>query len=89
MSALQPKIYQQSALDSIKCYFEQCQKMGNADYAFQETTKALWGEKSDFTPLTGFPDEMPYFCLRVPTGGGKTFVAAKSVALIIWKLFCY
>jgi len=25
---------------------------------------------------------MPYFCLRVPTGGGKTWLAAKSVALI-------
>ncbi len=24
---------------------------------------------------------MPYFCLRVPTGGGKTWLAAKSVAL--------
>lgn len=25
---------------------------------------------------------MPYFCLRVPTGGGKTWLAAKSVALV-------
>ncbi len=25
---------------------------------------------------------MPYFCVRVPTGGGKTWLAAKSVALV-------
>ncbi len=25
---------------------------------------------------------MPYFCLRVPTGGGKTWLAAKSIALV-------
>jgi type III restriction enzyme len=81
MSTFTPKNYQQSALDSIERYFRDCRRMGNADYAFQETTKELWGRKSDFTPLRGFPEEMPYFCLRVPTGGGKTYLAAKSVAL--------
>jgi type III restriction enzyme len=29
---------------------------------------------------------MPYFCLRVPTGGGKTWIAAKSVALVNGQL---
>jgi len=82
MPSFQPKVYQQSALDSVAHYFRDCQRMGNADYAFQETTKALWDRKSDFTPLKGFAEEMPYFCLRVPTGGGKTFIAAKSVALV-------
>lgn len=82
MPAFQPKKYQQSTLESIAAYFRQCQEMGSADYAFQEITKELWGRKSDFTPLNGFSDEMPYFCLRVPTGGGKTYLAAKSVALV-------
>lgn len=82
MSAFILKSYQQSTLASVEHYFRECQRMGNADYAFQETTKELWGRKSDFTPLQGFPEEMPYFCLRVPTGGGKTLLAAKSVALV-------
>jgi len=82
MPSFQPKQYQQSALDSIAAYFRECQDRGHADYAFQETTKTLWGKKSQFTPLTGFPDEMPYFCLRIPTGGGKTYLAAKSVAQV-------
>src|SRR5690606_31344830 len=30
--------------------------------------------------------EMPYFCLRVPTGGGKTWLAAKSVQSVITHL---
>ncbi len=86
MPSFQPKDYQRSALASIEHYFRQCQQMGNADYAFQETTKALWEHKSTFTPLRGFPEEMPYFCLRVPTGGGKTYLAAKSVALVNQRL---
>ena len=82
MPTFTPKIYQQEALDSIAAYFRECQNRGHADYAFQETTKQLWGKKSQFTPLKGFSEEMPYFCLRVPTGGGKTYLAAKSVALV-------
>lgn len=82
MTTFTPKKYQELALKSIETYFRTCQQMGSADYAFQEATKDLWGRKSDFTPLSGFPEQMPYFCLRVPTGGGKTYLAAKSVALV-------
>jgi type III restriction enzyme len=70
MPSFIPKPYQVSALESVALYFRECQRWGNADYAFQEATKALWEVKSSFTPLRGFPEEMPYFCLRVPTGGG-------------------
>lgn len=82
MPSFQAKTYQQEALNSISAYFRECQSQGHADYAFQETTKQLWGRKSSFTPLKGFAEEMPYFCLRVPTGGGKTYLAAKSVSLV-------
>lgn len=82
MSTFTPKEYQVKTLASMGRYFCDCKQMGNADYAFQETTKQLWGKKSNFTPLRGFPEDMPYFCLRVPTGGGKTYLAAKSVALV-------
>ncbi|MFZ1547888.1 MAG: DEAD/DEAH box helicase family protein, partial [Candidatus Nitrotoga sp.] len=44
-------------------------------------TERLWGRGNTYNPLSGFPADMPYFCLRVPTGGGKTWLAAKSVAL--------
>ena len=41
-----------------------------------------WAYNDNVNPLRGFWAEMPYFCLRVPTGGGKTWPAAKSVALV-------
>lgn len=82
MTTFTPKTYQAAVLASVERYFRECRSMGNADYAFQETTKELWGRKSAFTPLAGFPVDMPYFCLRIPTGGGKTYLAAKSVALV-------
>ena len=83
MKTFQAKDYQRSCLESVARYFTKCQELGDADWAFQKTTEELWGEKSHFTPLKGeFPSEMPYFCLRVPTGGGKTWLAAKSVALV-------
>ena len=83
MKPFQAKDYQRSCLASVEKYFTRCQELGDADWAFQKTTEELWGEKSHFTPLKGeFPSEMPYFCLRVPTGGGKTWLAAKSVALV-------
>jgi type III restriction enzyme len=83
MPSFAAKDYQRSCLESVEKYFTKCQELGDADWAFQKTTEELWGEKSHFTPLKGeFPSEMPYFCLRVPTGGGKTWLAAKSVALV-------
>ena len=40
------------------------------------------GIESALVSLPGFAQDMPYFCLRVPTGGGKTFLAASAVALV-------
>ncbi len=59
MSTFTPKKYQELTLASVEKYFRTCQQMDSADYAFQETTKELWGRKSDFTPLAGFPEAMP------------------------------
>ena len=82
MSGFQPKRYQQSVLDSVEAYFRACHQYGNADTAFYETTRELWTRGSKYSPIAGFEPDMPYFCLRVPTGGGKTWLAAKSVRLV-------
>ena len=81
MSAFASKDYQQRVLDSVENYFTLCHQVGDADTAFYQATKELWGRGQSFNPLPGFAVDMPYFCLRVPTGGGKTYLAAKSVAL--------
>jgi len=82
MTSFAPKTYQQQVLDSIEAYFRACHEEGSPSIAFTVTTQRLWGRGNAYNPLVGFAPDMPYFCLRVPTGGGKTWLAAKSVALV-------
>lgn len=82
MSAFTPKRYQQQVLDSVQAYFKACHELPSPSIAFTATTERLWGHGNPYYPLSGFPPDMPYFCLRVPTGGGKTWLAAKSVQLV-------
>jgi len=82
MTTFLPKFYQQAVLNSVETYFRACLQLGEADTAFYQTTRELWGEGGKYQAIAGFSSNMPYFCLRVPTGGGKTWLAAKSVALI-------
>ncbi|MDR2187150.1 MAG: DEAD/DEAH box helicase family protein [Azonexus sp.] len=82
MAGFIPKVYQQQVLESIETYFRACHESPSASVAFNVVTEQLWGRGLAYNPLAGFPADMPYFCLRVPTGGGKTWLAAKSVALV-------
>lgn len=82
MTTFAPKIYQQQVLDSVEVYFKACHELPSPSIAFTATTERLWSRGNAYNPLSGFPADMPYFCLRVPTGGGKTWLAAKSVALV-------
>ncbi len=88
MTAFSPKKYQFDPVDgggvlnSVQAYFKACHELPSPSTAFTATTERLWGRGNPYNPLSGFPADMPYFCLRVPTGGGKTWLAAKSVALV-------
>lgn len=82
MTTFAPKTYQQQVLDSVEAYFKTCHELPTPSIAFTAITERLWGRGNPYNPLSGFPAEMPYFCLRVPTGGGKTWLAAKSVQLV-------
>jgi type III restriction enzyme len=82
MAAFIPKRYQQLVLESVETYFREVQAAGNANSAFYNVTLELWGRGVAYRPIEGFDIAMPYFCLRIPTGGGKTWLAAKSVALV-------
>ena len=76
MAAFIPKNYQSAVLESVERYFRVCQAQRNANTAFYQTTLELWERGSQYNPIGGFAPDMPYFCLRVPTGGGKTWLAA-------------
>ena len=82
MSSFSPKTYQSQVLDSVEAYFKACHELPSPSIAFNAVTERLWGRGNPYNPLSSFPSDMPYFCLRVPTGGGKTWLAAKSVALV-------
>lgn len=82
MASYLPKEYQRSVLESVQKYFRAVQTAGNANSAFYNVTLELWNRGIAYHPIDGFDAAMPYFCLRVPTGGGKTWLAAKSVALV-------
>lgn len=80
MPAHTPKTYQSQVLDSVEAYFKACHELPSPSIAFTATTERLWDKGLAYNALAGFASDMPYFCLRVPTGGGKTWLAAKSVA---------
>ncbi len=82
MTTFTPKGYQSQLLETLEIYFQACHAQPSPSLAFSATTERLWGRSLSYHPLSGFPPDMPYFCLRVPTGGGKTWLAAKSVALV-------
>ena len=76
MVTFQEKTYQRQILTSIADYFKECHEQQNPSLAFYSMTGVA------YLPLKGFAEDMPYFCLRVPTGGGKTWLAATSVEFI-------
>jgi type III restriction enzyme len=88
MKTLPLKEYQKSLLTSVEEYFRACREWNDAKKAFHRTMEKLWGgEPGNYRPIAGFDEGMPYFCLRVPTGGGKTFIGAKCVTLVNQFLF--
>lgn len=83
MNSFSPKPYQSDVLESVEAYFKACHEADSSpSIAFFKTTERRWQRGMPYNPLSGFPPDMPYFCLRIPTGGGKTWLAAKSVAMV-------
>ena len=74
----QRKEYQETALDILKSYLETARVHG-AGVAFERVTKEA-GQARIYKALSPLP-ETPYICLRIPTGGGKTYMAARSASI--------
>ena len=81
------KSYQQRVLDSLGEFFKLCSKTGSPIDAFAAVT-ARNGADSLYLPIyaAGLKLDMPYVCLRVPTGGGKTLLACHTAGLAIDRL---
>ena len=79
------KTYQQDALDTLRRFLEEARVAGPAAaYATitEEPDQAarLRGSAAGYKPLKALP-EVPSVCLRLPTGGGKTILAAHAIAV--------
>ena len=78
------KEYQKTTLKQIKNYLQLLDKekgLGNLRHASMDAWNAL-GLKPYKERQNGLGQDLSNFCLKIPTGGGKTFLAVKSIDLI-------
>ena len=73
------KEYQERTLETLTEYYQKCLQYENANTAFYDLTQR------PYASVEGLPG-MPYVCLRLPTGGGKTFVACHAVGITASEL---
>lgn len=89
---MQPREYQQRALTEIRTYLERlaelrdkAAKIADPDMQFDFCARA-WqkaGIPRAYLPRkNGLGQPLPNFCMKVPTGGGKTFLAVKTIDLV-------
>ncbi|KZE27943.1 DEAD/DEAH box helicase family protein [Chelatococcus daeguensis] len=79
------KQYQTDTLSILRRFFEEARVAGpkgayEAMTREPEQAKRLGRYGGTYTPLAELPN-VPYVCLRLPTGGGKTILGAHSIAV--------
>jgi type III restriction enzyme len=77
------KDYQSRVLESLGDFFRIAAREQNPEPAFREITERTFGTATPYIPVSvaGMKPQMPYVCLRVPTGGGKTLLACYAAGL--------
>ncbi len=71
------KGYQQRAMDTLASFLSQAKQGGNVEQAYADTLKA---QELPAMPYRDFQfGKVPYVCIRIPTGGGKTVLASHSI----------
>jgi len=73
------KKYQQNSLEKLKTFLQKCAIEKDVYRAYADCTLENFGQQGVYNDA-GFTS-IPYVCLRLPTGGGKTFLAAHSVGI--------
>lgn len=80
-----PKLYQLQAIEVLERFLKRTRELGGPATAFAEIT-AGQGTALPYHTVPGFEPavarEMPYVCLRLPTGGGKTLLACLSIPVL-------
>ena len=79
------KDYQKASLATLRTFLEEARITGpktayETITAEPELAARLHGYAAGYKPIKALP-EVPYVCLRLPTGGGKTILAAHSITV--------
>jgi type III restriction enzyme len=75
------KDYQRRALDALRTFLDQAAVRPHAQaYAAACAVGEPGAYQASYRPLAGLADA-PYCCLRLPTGGGKTLLAAHAIGV--------
>ncbi len=74
------KPYQQQTLDKLSRFLHKAAVTKNVRGAYEECIKEEYNKSVDYNDA-GFPD-VPYVCLRLPTGGGKTILASHTISVV-------
>ncbi|MCL2305973.1 MAG: DEAD/DEAH box helicase family protein [Planctomycetaceae bacterium] len=82
---MQLKEYQKESLETLAQFCDLVRKgvIAGAAYPIHDAYREICGR--DYLSTPQFPNT-PYICLRVPTGGGKTLIAAHAVGTIAKRL---
>jgi type III restriction enzyme len=81
------KNYQQKALYWLRRYYDRCRALAEAGDSFPVSTAftSITAEAYEraglpYSPVEQLPG-IPYVCLRIPTGGGKTLVGCEAISI--------
>lgn len=71
------KGYQNRAMEALSYFFSEAKQIGDVVQAYSKT---LEKQQLPETPYRDFQfGNVPYVCIRIPTGGGKTVLASHSI----------
>jgi len=82
------KNYQRAVIDDLTHFLSLLSETGNIEKSYSQ----VWEEKKihvgfgGITPYQNILSGVPNVCLKVPTGGGKTFIAANAIKPIFDSL---
>lgn len=72
------KPYQEEAIDWLEVFFKRCKLSNNPSLAYAETTEEWRKLALHYRSLPSLA-HVPYICLRIPTGGGKTLIGGLAI----------
>ena len=75
------KTYQKKVISDLSTYMQLLNQTGKIDQAYRLfwNQKGLPVESGKIPPYQNILPGVPHLCLKVPTGGGKTFIACNAI----------